>query len=165
LLRSCLCSDYMGTEQGYSNWCNVFGLGTRGSGGYLNDMYYTSTQRYVCEREVSPLCGAGWVHFFDEGNVEGSHSCLFINTARENYPTAVGSCPINSHIVTYQTTGKSVGLGKFAASLATPTNSGVWVGAFLNEGKWRWIDGTPNSNLDCGSAGCGVWAPGLPGPA
>ena len=27
---------------------------------------------------------------------------------------------------------------------------------------WQWVDGTNNSNVECGVQGCGIWSPGSP---
>jgi hypothetical protein len=158
-----ICRDGGSGEVGHSNWCNMLGRGTTSWNDELNDFYFTGAQKYVCEREVSPLCDVGWAFFNDDDGSEGANSCVRLtDTTYEQYRAALFGCPRNSHMLSVKSSSRTLGLVRFAASLGTQPH-GEWAGAFLETDPstglrhWRWIDGTPNDNIECGSTYCGMW--------
>jgi hypothetical protein len=114
----------------------------------------------------SSLCQPGWSYYADDGS-EGCGSCLLLSVgAFVNREYARLSCPVGSHLVTMRSSNPMslTGLARFV--YASMTTVRVWAGCsqsltadYINVG-WAWLDGTPASNLNCGTpgaVGCGVW--------
>lgn len=164
-----LCSDSptdwsSTTDNHYEDYCI---LSTYFGG--MVDEPFSSTSQVTCEREVSPaLCPLpGWVHYKDYGGHEGSDSCLFTNNVTgTSWTTARSQCPPGSHLLTVKHTSESVGLFAFSRSLHATGNKYLGCHQLSTASTplvdWVWIDGTPATNLNCGSQGCNLWQGGEP---
>lgn len=162
----CVCSDGGGgvtTEGHREDYCGVY-LNA------FNDQSLTGVTSYsMCETEVEPsLCSAGWAHYLDDGS-EGTDSCLQLSSYFvANWAQASTACPSGSHLLTVGSTGPSFTLLTYATSLYDVGTLSMYIGcsqpntAGSTTSGWSWVDSTSASNLNCGSAGCGIWNSGQP---
>lgn len=153
-----LCSDGTSGNAVEAHAADACGL----SGSSLTDQAGSSSQRFICETEVSQLCPFGWVFYNDDGS-EGGNSCLQPSThVASSWSIAAASCPSGSHLLTVKSTSTSPYLLAFAASLLP---SAFFIGCSQNStavapaAGWAWVDNTLPSNLNCasGSPSCGIW--------
>ena len=123
--------------------------------------------------------------YYDALSVEGAHSCIALATIGNMAPTnaycGAQTWGPASHLLSsaqtsalsesgtplgvlsaitqifFQTIGGSCGSGgaQFTVGANVTTVSTPATG-------WTWMDGTTSTNLNCGSVGCGFWAPGQP---
>lgn len=109
-------------------------------------------------------CASGWTYYSDNGS-EGRDSCLQIVWSYVPWTSSNDSCPSGTHLLTFRSSGGSPNapIVALAYTLGTDTFwvgcSQAWRSSADNRG-WGWVDGTDDSNLNCGSpgsSGCGVW--------
>ena len=122
--------------------------------------------------------------YFDALGVEGAHSCVAISTgASLSQPAAVPYCSQQtfgsaSHLMTSMqmsviaASGTPQGVLSYASQLGSmggtcPFGTYFLLGGNVTEAAtrataWSWMDGTPATNLNCGSQSCGLWYPGEP---
>jgi hypothetical protein len=135
-----------------------------GNSNGINDQADTGNSfRFICETEVSSKCPYGWAYYADVDGSETTDSCLYVSMYKvSTWVQAVASCPSGSHLLTVRGTS-TTGLLTFAGSLF-PSDL-FYIGcsqsstATTRQSGWSWVDGTPATNLNCGSGadGCGVW--------
>lgn len=118
-----------------------------------------ATVQLICEIDLT--CWNGWSYYTDTSGTEGRDSCYRgIAATPPTWTVAQSICPIRSHLLTSASTSESTGL---IAHHLTSIYSWHLVGcsqsptATLKTTGWSWVDGTPSTNLNCGSSGCGVW--------
>jgi hypothetical protein len=156
--------DNGGTEIHKADYC-----GLAGTNNGVYDTNGTAVQKFVCEKEFSlTRCPPGFSFYQDRGNTEGQQSCLFVTAAAASYTAVAALCPPGTHLLTIGSSSKSSGLQAFAGSITTAAFIGCsQASTATSRGSgWSWVDGTPSTNLNCGSGsgaeGCGVWNAGEP---
>jgi hypothetical protein len=156
----CGCSDNNGGTEAH----NADACGQAGSSNGIYDVSGALVQKFVCEKEISTtLCPPGFAFYQDRGT-EGHHSCLFVTNAAASYSAVAALCPTGTHLLTIGSSSKFAGLEAFAGSITTSSFVGCSQSSTANLAGtgWSWVDGTPADNLNCGTAGCGVWNTGEP---
>ena len=131
--------------------------------------------------------GLTWLQstYYDAANVEGAHSCLALYATTGHPQSYDAYCraqtwgPASHMLSSMQTSalsavGQAQGVLSASAQLlyqrfggSCPGGSVFTIGASVTATAtpataWSWMDGTPSSNLNCGSTGCGPWYSGYP---